>query len=59
MTKTTTDASKVELKDEQLNDVQGGAWYAKFEGVDGSSEARSSTGGAGGAGKVKFDRLST
>ncbi len=29
-----------ELDDEQLDGVAGGAWYAKFDGVDGSSKQK-------------------
>ena len=34
-----TEASKVELTDEQLDGAQGGAAYIKFDGIDGESRA--------------------
>ena len=33
----TTEASKVELTDEALDDAQGGAGYLKIDGIDGES----------------------
>jgi hypothetical protein len=40
-----------EISSAEMAQIQGGAWYAKFDGVDGSS-ASSASGGGGGAGKV-------
>ena len=54
MSEKTKETGKVELRDDQLDDARGGAWYAKFEGVDGSSESSSRYGGGGGAGKVSM-----
>ena len=51
-TKTTQD-SKVELTDEQLDGAEGGAGYVKFDGIDGESVDMSHAG----SGKVKFQRL--
>jgi len=35
--KKTTDASDVELEEKQLDDVVGGAAFAKYDGIDGES----------------------
>jgi len=49
--------TEIKLTEESLEQVKGGPAYIKFDGVDGESSIGSSTSGAGGAGKVKFDRL--
>ena len=36
----------------EMSKIEGGAWYAKFDGVDGS--AQHAGGGGGGAGKVSM-----
>lgn len=43
----------VEVSSEEMMQIHGGAWYAKFDGVDGES-ASSASGGGGGAGKVQM-----
>jgi hypothetical protein len=40
-----------EISSAEMKQIQGGAWYAKFDGVDGSS---AHAGGGGGAGKVQM-----
>jgi hypothetical protein len=48
----------MKLTEESLEQVKGGPVYMKLGDIKGESSIGSSTGGGGGAGKVKFDRLS-